>query len=90
MTSETLAFLEAPLVIPEHVPGSCERCGSLDDVKPTCSRTAYEQPVRTWWDVILDQPPEDPNRDIQLCPDCTLDHHSYWDDMWAQVYADRL
>ena len=63
----------------------CEECGSTEDVKPTPCRTAYERPTRTFWNDILEEEPPNPNVDPVLCPDCTLEYHAHWDEMWAQV-----
>jgi hypothetical protein len=32
----------------------------------------------------------DPNRPIFLCGQCAAEHHSYWNDMWAEYYYGRF
>ena len=62
---------------------SCELCagGSGDhDVREESSRTAYH------WNGVG----TDPNRKVFLCRPCAEEHHSYWDDMWAEWRAGQM
>lgn len=64
-----------------RVPPQCERCGHTRNLDVTSARTAYN------WDGKSDF---NPNHPRLLCPPCTEEHHSYWDEMWRDYYADRL
>lgn len=57
---------------------SCEHCESnAGTALPTSSRTQRE-----WHGEDFN-----PNHPVHLCPDCTVEHHQYWDDMWADYRA---
>ncbi len=58
----------------------CLCCETAENVKMESSRTAYS------WDGVG----ENPNADIPLCTGCAIDHHKYWDEMWAQYYGGLL
>ncbi len=80
---------------PKPVPGACEYCGATEGVQLEDSRTAYDTSrldTATRLERIADRddPPEDPNRPVWLCRPCAEDHHSYWDEMWAMYYSDRM
>jgi len=79
--------LDPPLDPP---PGTCEVCGSTEGLKWEDSRTCYDTTPLDRFDRInkLDEP--DPNRPVLLCRDCAVEHHSYWDERWSEVYRDRL
>lgn len=59
----------------------CEHCSSTNNVQPTDGRTQYWSPDKAGWD--------SPNRPVFLCPDCTSEHHSHWDEMFAEANYDR-
>lgn len=62
-------------------PGVCEQCGETVDVVVTSpSRTLYH------WD----GEGENPNRDLTLCPEHSLEHQEYWDSRWAEYYSQIL
>lgn len=71
---------------------TCAGCGTTDNVSLQPSRTAYAQPTLTTWDrILLDgEDPPDPNADIPLCEDCAVEHHSQWDEMWAEYHNGLL
>lgn len=56
----------------------CEYCSASAGVAPTSSRTLFYTDKVGW---------ESPNRLVFLCPSCTEEHHSNWDDQWNEYYA---
>lgn len=73
-------------------PGRCEHCGESEGIKAVPAMTSYgiEHLVpKTRWDRLRSafiEKPEDPNRNQYLCPDCTEEHVSYWNEMWDEYY----
>jgi hypothetical protein len=76
----------------------CERCGSTEGVELESARTAYVRACkadRCSVDILVRPckadcphwPKEDPNAPVLLCRPCALDHHEYWDGMWADYRA---
>jgi len=91
--ADTLAaLLSAPAPTePEAFPdGHCEYCGCPYGVFLEDSRTAYEYPDRTRYQIIADIQLPDPNAPLALCRDCAEEHHEFWDDMWTEYYSGRL
>lgn len=67
---------------------NCLRCGITEGVELESSRTMYpSRPPLTWLERVADVEPEDPNAPIPLCRECAVEHHSEWDETWAQYYA---
>ena len=67
--------------------GVCEgvegKCDCKKDVTWINSRTFYS------WD-IDEEPLEDPNRSIFLCPHCAEVYNRHWQDRWDDYYAGLL
>jgi hypothetical protein len=61
----------------------CQCCGTFLDVRLEDARTDYHFEGERG-------SPADPNKPIPLCPRCAVDHHLYWDGMWAEYYGSRL
>ena len=87
---EDFDFAGDPPPVVTHPEGSCSHCGSTEGVELESSRTAYSTSPTDRFDRIrkLDEP--DPNAPIFLCRSCAEEHHSYWNDMWAQYNSDRF
>jgi len=77
----------------------CARCGSTEGVEMESSRTAYEPEDFTRYTLLLLDDPLDPpdrlarlcaaNPDIPYCRECAVEHHGWWDEEWAGVYASQ-
>jgi hypothetical protein len=67
-------------------PTPCSHCGSTEGVELEDSRTSYSHEP-TAWDWIVETP--DPNAPVPLCRVCAVEHHAYWDEMWAEYYASQ-
>lgn len=72
----------------------CLCCGSTTDVKLEDSRTHYETPRRDRYEKFLAMgedncpaDPVDPNAPIPLCRACAKEHHSEWDERWAEYHS---
>jgi hypothetical protein len=62
----------------------CERCGHYHyDLKRTPVRTMYCR-IKEGTDFEVEYPDELQPQPV-LCPQCTVEWHEYWDDMWANV-----
>lgn len=59
---------------------ACNHCGSREGVAFEDSRTCYSPTEENPF----------PNASIPFCRECAVEHHEYWDDMWAEYYYDRL
>jgi hypothetical protein len=64
----------------------CSRCGSTEGVELEDSRTCYQPKPKTYWDHLLGQEPEDPNKPVPLCRECAEMHHEFWDAQWSEYY----
>ena len=62
---------------------ACVDCGSKEGVEMECSRTAYHYEGESGG-------PDDPNRSRPFCRACAVEHHAYWDEMWAEHNTGRL
>ena len=61
----------------------CERCGvQNEDVNLESAGTAYVNKS--------DDPEQDQNRMMFLCPECAEEHHEYWKERWDEYYSSRL
>jgi len=79
--------------------GPCDACGSTDGVKLEDSRTAYEPKDLTRYDRLQADDPLNPpshlerfvaaNPRIPYCRRCAEEHHAFWDEQWAELYATR-
>lgn len=90
MDSDLDELLKSPEPNPVYPPGTCQYCGESEGVQLEDSRTAYDTTPFNRFDRILKLDEPDPNAPIELCRDCAEEHHSYWDEMWAEVNRDRL
>lgn len=54
---------------------TCENCGR-EDAREVGAMTAY------YWDGTG----EDPNRPLQLCPECEEEYCEHWTDRWQEYY----
>lgn len=61
-----------------------------DEVELEPSRTCYASVTQTRIERILEDPIQDPNAPIPLCRGCAIDHHQFWDDVWAEYYSGLL
>lgn len=67
---------------------TCARCGITEGVELESSRTCYVSRPRTWVERVAgEEDPPDPNAPIPLCRECAVEHHEYWDGMWAEWRA---
>jgi len=76
-------------------PGHCEQCETTEGVKAVPGMTAYatshlEPKTRYDWLNLEFDRPEDPNRDVFLCPDCAEEHVEYWNSMWDEYHRGLL
>lgn len=77
---------------------ACARCEATEGVTLQDSRTMYYVPPLTRFQRLLFDDPineegadprPDPNAPVPLCPDCAVEHHQHWDDLWREVYYSR-